>query len=283
MSKSYYGIEVAFPPGDCEKIYNLLYLEGIDAILEENGLIKFCLEEKDLPRLENLKKKLFQLTSLTEHGIRAEKLENRNWHLEWEKSVMPVFIKDKIIVYPSWKKNELAEYKDRIPIEIDPKMSFGTAQNETTQMMLEMICDYIEETDNYLLDFGCGTAVLAIAAIKLGAAKAVAADIDEDAIRNAQENIEKNSVSGSILLQKGGIENIAESGFDIIVSNIDLAVIAANLKTLHLKLKPGGKLLVSGFHQENENEISQSLKEHKFKLHEIRKKAGWLSLYCRKK
>ena len=282
MNKIYYGIEIAYSPENYENIYYLLYLEGIKTILEEDGNIKFYLEEKALPKLDRIKKNLLELPSLSEKEIHIEKLVNHDWNLEWEKSIEPVYIKDKIIVYPSWKKSELDNYKDKILIEIDPKMSFGTGHNETTQMMLEMMCDYFDDNDNYLLDYGCGTAVLAIAGIKLGIDKAVAVDIDEDSIYNAEECIYKNGVSAEIKLYKANIDEIDENGFDVIVSNIDRTVITGNIETIYDKLKPNGKLFITGILLEEEPEIKDSLKNNNFELNEMRNKAEWLAFYARK-
>ena len=202
--------------------------------------------------------------------------------MEWEKSIEPVYIKDKIIVYPSWKNNELKNPNGKILIEIDPKMSFGTGHNETTQMMLELMYDYIDNNDKYLLDYGCGTAVLAIAGIKLGVKLAVAIDIDEDSILNAMECMRKNEVSNIVKLYKTNINEISEKDFDIIVCNIDRTVILGNLKTIHAKLKPGGKLFITGILREEENEVKDSLKKQKFELIETRNKAEWLAFYTTK-
>jgi ribosomal protein L11 methyltransferase len=282
MNEIYYGVEIAFSPDNYENIYNLLYLEGIVTILEEDGIIKFYLEEKNLPKFEQIKKNLLELPALSGKNIHIEKLENHDWNKEWEKSIEPVYIKDRIIVYPSWKKEELGAYKDRILIEIDPKMSFGTGHDETTQMMLEMMCDFIDENDEYLLDYGCGTAVLAIAGIKLGIAKAAAVDIDEDSIYNAEECLNKNGVSANIKLYKANIDEINESGFDVIVSNIDRTVITGNIKTIYDKLKPTGKLFITGIRLEEEQEIRDALKNNNFELIDIRNKAEWLAFYAKK-
>lgn len=280
MNKIYYGVEVAFSKENYDTIYNLLYAEGIKTILEENGIIKFSIEDKNSSEL--IKSKLLSLPSITEKDIFISKLENQDWNMEWEKSIEPVYIKDKIIVYPSWKKNELKNPNGKILIEIDPKMSFGTGHNETTQMMLELMYDYIDNNDKYLLDYGCGTAVLAIAGIKLGVKLAVAIDIDEDSILNAMECVRKNEVSNIVKLYKTNINEISEKDFDIIVCNIDRTVILGNLKTIHAKLKPGGKLFITGILREEENEVKDSFKKQKFELIETRNKAEWLAFYTTK-
>jgi ribosomal protein L11 methyltransferase len=100
--------------------------------------------------------------------IKIEKFEDRNWNDEWEKSIQPVYIKDKIIIHSSWNKDSIVNPDGKILIEIDPKMSFGTGHNETTQVVLEMLCEYLMRNDKTMLDYGAGTAVLSIAAAKLG-------------------------------------------------------------------------------------------------------------------
>ncbi len=282
MNNIYYGIEIAFSPDNYENIYNLLYMNGIESLLEENGIIKFYLEEKDLPKIDKLKENLLNLPALSEKDIHFEKLENQDWNLEWEKSIETIYIKDRIIVYPSWKKDELSVNETRILIEIDPKMSFGTGHDETTQMMLEMLCDYIDENDKYLLDYGCGTAVLAIAGIKLGSVKAAAIDIDEDSILNAEECIDKNGESANIKLYKANIDEINEGGFDVIMSNIDRVVITGNIETIYSKLKPNGKLFITGILFKEEQEIRDALKNNHFELLEMRNKAEWLAFYGKK-
>lgn len=282
MNKLYYGVEILFSQDNYDKIYNLLYIEDISTILEENGIIKFYIEEKEFPRIDELKSKLLELPSLSTSDIHIERLINHDWNLEWEKSIEPVYIEDKIIVYPSWKKNELNETKGKILIEIDPKMSFGTGHNETTQMILEMLCDFVSNTDSYLLDYGCGTAVLAIAAVKLGVKNAIAIDIDEDAIFNASEYIEKNNVGDSVKLYKANIDEIKETGFDIVLANIDRTVILNNINSINAKLKPGGKLFITGILVEEEPEVTDALIKNKFEIVEIRRSAEWLA-FCTKK
>lgn len=280
MNKIFYGVETAYSKDNYDDIYNLLYAAGIKTILEENGIIKFYTEEKRSAEL--IKEKLLSLPSLTEKDISVSKLENHDWNKEWENSIEPVYIKDKITLYPSWKKSELVNPSGKILIEIDPKMSFGTGHNETTQMMLEMMCDYMDNNDEYLLDYGCGTAVLAIAGIKLGIKSAVAIDTDNDAVSNAEEYVNENRVPRQLKLHEANIDEITEKDFDIIVCNIDRTVILSNLITIYSKLKPGGKLFITGILPEEENVIKDSLRKHKFELIETRKKAEWLAFYYRK-
>src|SRR4030095_3621070 len=141
--KSFLELEIICDNKNYETVYNRLYLDGIASILEAGGVIKVYLPENESTLAEKIKNNLVELDSIDPHKIVISKFENHHWNKEWEKTIEPVYIKDKIIIYPSWKKSMLLDAHDKILIEIDPKMSFGTGHNETTQLILEMMCDYI--------------------------------------------------------------------------------------------------------------------------------------------
>jgi ribosomal protein L11 methyltransferase len=142
------------------------------------------------------------------------------------------------------------------------------------------MCDYISGKDNYLLDYGCGTSILAIAGVKLGIDKAVAIDIDSDSIRDAKEYLKNNTVSQKIKLYKSDIKNLKEKAFDVIVCNIDRTIITKNIKHIYSKLKKDGKFFITGILIEELNYIFQLLKLNKFKLIESRSSSEWLSFYA---
>jgi ribosomal protein L11 methyltransferase len=281
MRADYFEIEIAPTKSNYEVIYNLLYLEGIRYIIEENGVIKVCFKNHEQKQVTDLVKKLLKIHGLAPNDIDISRLKSHDWYKAWQNSINPVYIKNKIIIYPSWKKNSIKHAKGKILIEIDPKMSFGTGHNETTQMMLEMMCDYLKPNDKYMLDYGCGTGILAIAGVKLGVKASVAIDIDNDSINNANSYILKNNTAKNIKLYKADIAGIDETGFDVIVSNIDLKVITKNLKQIRAKLKIGGKLFVSGVLVNERDKLVQKLRRNKFKIIETREKAEWVAFYAR--
>jgi ribosomal protein L11 methyltransferase len=281
--QSYLELEITFNEENYEKIYNRLYLEGITTILETSSVIKVYLPENDLTLAKKIKNDLLNIDKVPDKNIHLGKFENQDWNKEWEQTIEAVYIKDKIIIYPSWKKNDLKDTNDKIRIEIDPKMSFGTGHNETTQLILEMMCDYIDSNDKFVLDYGCGTGILAIAAIKLGAEKAVAIDIDNDAIENAAEYIKINGVDKQITLYDSDITHISETNFDVITANITSGVIIANLKNIYNKLKPGGKLFITGILDNERDELTQNLDAKNFIIEEVRDKGEWIAYYTVKK
>jgi ribosomal protein L11 methyltransferase len=151
---------------------------------------------------------------------------------------------ERILIKPSWKKLRKKD-RGRLVLHIDPKMSFGTGHHETTRLSLRLL-EMTVERGMTVLDFGCGTGILAIAAITLGARKAVALDIDEWAILNAKENIRRNRCGDRIAAKRGDINSVPHHRYDLIVSNTDVGTLAASLPCLLAALKGGKHLLVSG-------------------------------------
>lgn len=283
MAANYFELEIAFNPGNIDEIYNELYLNGITSIIEENGVIKASLPEDMINTLEAIRDNLINNNIVKNHSIFISRFENMDWNKEWEKTIEPVYIKDKIIIYPSWKKDSLVNTESRILIEINPKMSFGTGHNETTQLILELMSDYMEQKDNFVLDYGCGTAVLAIAAAKLGAGQVIAIDIDDDSIDNAKEYISLNRTENNIKLYKSDITGISENGFDVVCANITSGVIIPNLNNIYNKLKPAGKLFITGILIEEKPGLINQINKAGFTILDNRDKAEWTGFYAIKK
>ncbi|MCE1165763.1 MAG: 50S ribosomal protein L11 methyltransferase [Bacteroidetes bacterium] len=271
-------ISIGYDGKSYEDLTAFLYTHGITSFEERDTAIDIYLqpEEKDK----------FLDDFMNNYGsgnaeLVLEEIENRNWNEDWEKSIEPVFIADKIIIYPSWKKDEIKKYKKSIKIQIDPKMAFGTGHNETTCLVLELMTKHLGKKPGYLLDYGCGTGVLAIAGIKMGALKAAANETDEDSIDNAKECFAANRVSKKVKLYHAPLEGVKEKNFDVICANIISSVIIGTLGLMKSKLKKNGKLFLSGILNEEKRKISSALKKHGFEIEEIQSRAEWLGIYAR--
>jgi len=281
--KSYLEVEIPFNQTNYDRIYETLYLHGITTIFEENGIVKFFIEEKNKLILEEIKSSLIKHCLINSSDTHVSKFEDKDWNKEWEKTIEPIYIKDKIVIYPSWKEREILSSPVEIKIQIDPKMSFGTGHNETTQLILELMCENIDSSkDKTMLDFGCGTGILAIAGIKLGLEQAIGIDTDKDAIENAKECIENNGLSDRIRLLTCDLLQVIESGFDIVTTNIVSSVIIPNLKLIHTKLNPNGKLFLSGILIEEKDLMIQQLTKNNFELKDYIQRAEWSAFYCKK-
>ncbi len=277
--ENYKKITIKANSKNFERICNYLYLFNINSFLEEENKLIFYLPEnfsfKNL--LSKIKKKFPNLST------KVENFQNIDWDKKWKTTIKPVYIKNRLVIYPSWKKSKIKNIKNLIKIVIDPKMSFGTGHNETTQLSLEMLLDYLSPQDRFLLDFGTGTGILAIAAAKLGVSEIIAIDNDIEAIKNAIENINKNRTSKRITLLPSSIDSIKFSDFDIVIANITTDVIKKYFKYIYSKLKSNGKLILSGILKEEKSNFSAFLNRNGIIIKEIREKNYWTSFYCLKK
>jgi len=283
MENNYYEVQITFNKKNYEELYNRLYLNGIENILEENGSLKIYFDEKDSGKINLIKEELISCKIIKKKDFISVKFENKNWNKEWENTIEPVYIKDKIIIYPSWKKDKLNDPEGKILIEIDPKMSFGTGHNETTQLVLELMSENIENSDEKMLDYGTGTGILTIAGIKLGISRGVAIDIDSDAIENAEEYFKRNLVQEKVKLVKANITEIEEDAFDVICANIIRSVIIENIEHISGKIKPNGKLFLSGILLSEDQEILEYLTQYYFEIQDIISSAEWIGIYAVKR
>lgn len=174
-------------------------------------------------------------------------IDDINWNASWEQSITPVAA-GRFVVVPSWKTVP-DEYSDRVPIVVDPKMSFGTGHHETTRLMLELISD-LEFGDRRVLDAGTGTGVLAIAASILGASHVVGFDNDVWSYENAVENLERNSI-GNVSILRGSIEVVDEDPFDVILANIVRGVIESFMPDFRRLIADSGDMVLSGLLRED--------------------------------
>jgi ribosomal protein L11 methyltransferase len=162
-------------------------------------------------------------------------------------------------------------------------MSFGTGHNETTQLILELMADNISNSEKYMLDFGCGTGILAIAGVKLGIEKAIAIDIDQDSVENAGDYFKHNNVEDKITVYKSDITGINEDKFDVICANITSGIIIPNLKNIYNKMKSEGKLFITGILIEEKPEMLNELEKNGFIIKNTQDKAEWTGIYSVKR
>ncbi len=203
---------------------------------------------------------------------------DRNWNEEWERTIRPIEIGNRIAIRPSW-----CEYRNdsgRIVLTIDPKMSFGTGYHETTRLMLLLLERHTRE-GTFVLDVGTGTGVLAIAAVKLGASAAVGTDTDEWAVENAVENVALNRVGGAVTIVHGTIPGGMGPGPGMICANLTLNDLTGLLGTFRSLLAAEGLLLVSGLLAADEGPIGAALANAGFTIVETVRENEWLAIGAR--
>lgn len=203
----------------------------------------------------------------------ADTIPEQNWNETWEKSIQPQTI-GKFLVRPTW--SEALPGKDEILLEIDPKMAFGTGYHATTRLILKALAG-ISFSGKEVLDAGTGTGILAIAAAKLGAVRALGFDIDPWSRDNAVENIYLNEVADRVEFRFGGMEVVDETDhFDILLANINRNVILELLPDFARHTKTGGVLLITGLLDSDEVVIREKLNELPVTVDSVTREEEWI-------
>ena len=173
-------------------------------------------------------------------------VEEENWNRQWEETVQPVPV-GSFLVKPTWA-DVPPEHAGRMLLEIDPKMSFGTGYHESTRLVVRLLPGHVQAGER-VLDVGTGTGILAVAAVKLGAGPVLAVDTDPWAQRNAVENFYLNRVEEQVTFRAGSLGVVSEREFDLILANINRNVLLDMLPALASKVRPGGRIVLSGLLQ----------------------------------
>jgi ribosomal protein L11 methyltransferase len=200
-----------------------------------------------------------------------------NWNAEWEKNFEPVTVNDLVHIR--------AEYHPALPhipmeVVIRPGMAFGTGHHATTFMMVAAMLD-MDLKGKKVLDMGTGSGVLAILADKLGAEAVWAVDYDENASENARINTRLND-AGRVEVLTGTVGSLSESGFNVILANINRNIITADIGSYASKLEAGGELLVSGFYSEDLELINRAAIAAGLEKRSANVKNNWCSATFRK-
>ncbi len=207
-----------------------------------------------------------------------EVVADQNWNQQWEETIKAQAVGN-FFIKPTWSSETIPDNK--ILLEIDPKMSFGTGYHETTRLMLQRLPHVLNE-GNTVIDAGTGTGILSIAAIKLGAKRVLAFDIDEWSISNTQENILLNNVSGLIDLQKGSAELIpSDMTVDVVLANIQCNIIMELFEKLDSAVKKGGHLVLSGLLEKDKSVILPILKKN-YEIADISEENEWIAIDAQK-
>jgi ribosomal protein L11 methyltransferase len=227
--------------------------------------------------LRNLK--LIDLPEFALRGIRSLTVADQDWLAEWKKGYEPVAIGQGLLVCPSWRLDQ-ARNTNRVVIEIDPGMAFGTGTHETTRGCLEMLEKYWE--GGSLLDVGTGTGILAIAAIKLRpGSRAVGFDVDPEAVAVAMENAAINGVADEIEIEVNKLGSYHGQEFDLVLANLTADALIPLSAEFPLVLKPQGVLIVSGVLREQTDDVQAALQSHSLSVIEMKPDGEWMTMALR--
>ena len=213
------------------------------------------------------------------HKIELLDCAEEDWRNNWKKYFSPLDVGTKLTIVPSWYENY--DTRGRTALNIDPGLAFGTGGHETTRLCLEMCEKYMKSGDT-VLDVGCGSGILGIAALLTGASRAVGVDIDEGAVRTAKENAELNGVADKFTAIHGSFTDKVEGKFDIVLANIVADAIIFLSKGVRDFMKEGSVYIMSGIIDTRADEVKAEVSKY-FDIIEEHLDGGWVCLAAKAK
>lgn len=213
------------------------------------------------------------------HEIELLDCAEEDWRNNWKKYFNPIEVGKNLLIRPSWRDDYDA--KDRVVLNIDPGLAFGTGGHETTRLCLEMCEKYMKKGDS-VLDVGCGSGILGIATLLLGAEKAVGVDIDETAVRTAKENAEINGVGDKLTAICGSFTDKVEGKYDIVLANIVADAIMFLSEGIADFMKDDAVYIMSGIIDTRAEEVKASVSRY-FDIIEEHIENGWACFASRAK
>ena len=215
--------------------------------------------------------------------LTMEDVADEDWENNWKQFYKPMEIGNRLLVVPEWEE---AHSGERVKLVLNPGLTFGTGSHATTRLCLQALDTHIHGGES-VLDLGCGSGILSIAALRLGAARAFACDIDEKCVDVAYENAALNGIGkdrytvrwGDVLSDEALRQEMG-GGYDVVVANIVADVIMGLSGSVRPFLKAGGLFLCSGIIDDRAEEVLAKLKGDGWDVFEQRSSEGWFSYLC---
>jgi len=212
----------------------------------------------------------------------AVTVDDEDWKDKWKENFKPSKITKRIVVKPTWE--EYIAGDGEIVLQIDPGMAFGTGTHETTSLCLRLMEKYLSDfpENKKVLDIGCGSGILSIAAALLGAGEGMAVEIDKDAVSVAAENVKLNGVLNNVSVVQGDLTKGIDFKADIIVANLmaDLVMVLAESAANHME--DGGIFISSGILTEKKETVSEAIRNAGFEILEIEEDGEWCAIVARR-
>jgi len=259
MAKRYVLVTISVP--DEQVDISIAVLSGYPLIGIEQGVdectVSFDQNDWQTSFAESMIQEMTDM-GLTASVAKIHIEEDQNWNAEWEASIEPVIVNNRIAIVPEWRARD---YDYPLTLVITPKMSFGTGHHATTRMMCMLVETYVTRSDVWV-DVGTGTGVLAILAAKLGAKEVFAFDNNEWSIVNSHENVDRNNVKDIVRLELTELQDVALPMCDGLAANLYRHLVIPYAESFIKAVKPNGIILVSGILKYDKDDVAAPFLEH---------------------
>lgn len=250
----------------------------IDSDADDEKLLKIISEEIEAMR---------EYLNVGSGEIEKSQTKEEDWINNWKEFFKPFNVGD-VYISPTWITDEVPEGK--VSIKIDPGTSFGTGMHETTQLAIRQVSKYMKKGD-WVVDIGCGSGILSILSLKLGADYVSAVDIDPIAVDASKENMMVNDMDsskyqieqGNILEDASVAERLDSSSYDVVVANILADVLIPLFPHADKILRAGGIYIMSGIINDKADEVESYLYKYNMELVDLLHQGDWVSIVARKK
>ena len=273
-----------------------MFIDFLPELPPDEGIsyVSFYIEDDGQDQTDSLKKVKLGLEDLRDTVdvgsgvISSSETEDLDWINNWKKYFSSFTIED-ILIKPTWEEIK-EEDKDKFIIEIDPGVSFGTGKHETTQLCIKQLLKYVRGNNPKVLDVGCGSGILSIVALKLGAREVVGTDLDADCMISTRDNMIVNKLDeklgtfyiGNLIDDVELQEKVGAEEYEVVVANILADVIIPMAPVIPARLKKGGYFITSGIIDFKENEVRQAIEAAGLEIVEINHQGEWVNITARK-
>ena len=298
MSKGIYELSIK-DPADMEDIldkkasYEWDYVDdSLRETVDKEPVVSVYFEDtpENRERIQDLKLSVMMLKSKELEGLygwdvdfgrlyaETVDVDDVDWKDKWKENFKPLKVTDRLVIKPTWEEYTAAG--DELVLELDPGMAFGTGSHETTSLCLKLLEEYLgeESADKKILDVGCGSGILSIAAALLGCGSVLGIDIDEDAVRVANENVRLNGVDDVVEITHGDLLQGVDFKADIVVANLMADLVAMLSESVADHMEKGGVFISSGILTEKKEMVENALEKAGFEIKEIREDDEWCAI-----